>query len=705
MNSLIFTNTINPTLLNLGWKTDFSNPLQGKHFFLNNFFLNFSEIKESGIANKTLSSRYTLSIKEFKTLSKKKTIKKLKKKNTFFNFSQEKTNFFDFKMASIIIAKPKQTQSIGLHLAKRLTRICSENSLNIQNSDFKFFTNKNFNIYYPLICKEKKNKPSYQIQPSKPATFWMDQKSLVLYYLMISFRPNLELLKLTNFSYKKMLSIFLKKKIKVIPLNGTNFYSSDSRQFFKFKFFQGKINCSNKIYLEMFFSKKKLLIYYKFKKIFKSYVTFSFNVKKDWTFFFKYFLYYLNDLLIKNKIKFFKNIFFLIDSIPFINLQIHRFSYFFSFCLIFKKTNFDFEPNWKNHSRFFALPRILNHLITSKPIGVSLAKVMGRAWQDIYKKKNNDLIKNLIKIKIKRKKQYFLFLNALPKAAKQPLQKNTLKFLNNFLFEYLFYWLKKKHQNNKNFWIFNNYWLFLQPSAYFYSNSFSKIIKIKKVKHSVTLRKPNLLNSNSQKNLIKQKKELQSKQNLLFTNQNLQVLKNQSLQVNLESNPSHNFWFGKVSKLGFKKKFPKFASKLRNLSDNLIKQQFTTYYLKKYKKNFFFVKKNRFFLQQQTNYFSKANLGSFIGAFLLGLKTNYKSKTFSFKTELFLKNQKNRVEFAELNLKILVHAKIKTELPKSIYKFCSNLLEQKMKNLDNNYSNNLIKNYLIVYRFNEDFFY
>jgi hypothetical protein len=46
----------------------------------------------------------------------------------------------------------------------------------------------------------------------------------------------------------------------------------------------------------------------------------------------------------------------------------------------------------------------------------------------------------------------------------------SFKFLDNLLFAFLFNWAKNQHKNNKSSWIFTNYWLFIQPFPYFFSN-------------------------------------------------------------------------------------------------------------------------------------------------------------------------------------------------------------------------------------------
>lgn len=43
--------------------------------------------------------------------------------------------------------------------------------------------------------------------------------------------------------------------------------------------------------------------------------------------------------------------------------------------------------------------------------------------------------------------------------------------LDIFLFSFLYVWAKKQHNNNSNFWVFNKYWLFLQPLPYFFYNT------------------------------------------------------------------------------------------------------------------------------------------------------------------------------------------------------------------------------------------
>ena len=43
-------------------------------------------------------------------------------------------------------------------------------------------------------------------------------------------------------------------------------------------------------------------------------------------------------------------------------------------------------------------------------------------------------------------------------------------FLDIFLFSFLYVWAQKQHNKNSNSWIFNKYWLFLQPLPYFFYN-------------------------------------------------------------------------------------------------------------------------------------------------------------------------------------------------------------------------------------------
>ena len=67
---------------------------------------------------------------------------------------------------------------------------------------------------------------------------------------------------------------------------------------------------------------------------------------------------------------------------------------------------------------------------------------------------------------------------ALHSRAMQGKNEDILNSLNISLFTFLFEWGKKQHKNNQNYWIFNKYWLFFQPLAYFsLKKFFSKEIK------------------------------------------------------------------------------------------------------------------------------------------------------------------------------------------------------------------------------------
>ncbi len=69
----------------------------------------------------------------------------------------------------------------------------------------------------------------------------------------------------------------------------------------------------------------------------------------------------------------------------------------------------------------------------------------------------------------KRAENPFLTQTNLPLLIKKISLEKSYN-LDIFLFSFLYMWAKNQHENHSNSWVFNKYWVFLQPLAYFFYN-------------------------------------------------------------------------------------------------------------------------------------------------------------------------------------------------------------------------------------------
>lgn len=92
----------------------------------------------------------------------------------------------------------------------------------------------------------------------------------------------------------------------------------------------------------------------------------------------------------------------------------------------------------------------------------------------------------------------FIYFCLFSKRAENPFFTQTnLPFLISynldiFLFSFLYMWAKNQHENHSNSWVFNKYWVFLQPLAYFFYNKIgitSQNIYFKKKLYSTVIYK------------------------------------------------------------------------------------------------------------------------------------------------------------------------------------------------------------------------
>jgi hypothetical protein len=70
----------------------------------------------------------------------------------------------------------------------------------------------------------------------------------------------------------------------------------------------------------------------------------------------------------------------------------------------------------------------------------------------------------------KRAENPFLTQTNLPFINWQKISLEKSYNLDIFLFSFLYMWAKNQHENHSNSWVFNKYWVFLQPLAYFFYN-------------------------------------------------------------------------------------------------------------------------------------------------------------------------------------------------------------------------------------------
>ncbi len=166
--------------------------------------------------------------------------------------------------------------------------------------------------------------------------------------------------------------------------------------------------------------------------------------------------------------------------------------------------------------------------------------------------------------------------------------RESLNFLNNLLFKFLFYWAKDLHQNNKNFWIFNKYWLFIQPFPYFYANSYTIDQKYNSFSKRF-LNHETVCAANKPQNRILSSQNSVKKQNGFLSPSPLVG----QLRANKKSIKSSiaKVKVGKVFNLDQEKSIMNQISHCA-INQTLKKTNLNTYYLKKYKLKFFSIKNN-----------------------------------------------------------------------------------------------------------------
>jgi hypothetical protein len=405
---------------------------------------------------------------------------------------------------------------------------------------------------------------------------------------------------------------------------------------------------------------------------------------------------------IKNKFDFFKNSFFRMSSIPYVNIQIERFLDLWSFLKKFKKKMvfyflkflFFIKPFNSNKKIPLFNKKLLSFLnkpfrSTDDPQFFFQRKnclwVTSKSRVNFLNRLNfNFRLNNSLKlIKIGTNFSHFIIkgynwtifeINFLKFLVNKIVCLNLLNnqeilnSLNIFLFNFLLDWSKKQHKNNSNTWIFNKYWLFLQPFAYFLLKkivskqvkNFSNNSKIKLKLLKKKIMKEKILFSKTKFFLLFSSFKLENKRLIFrFRNKKLQLIskntesnyslnessflqKKEKLEITLAEDKIDDKFSSLTKLLNRNRKHikKKFLSKknflvLKNPSDLKKKLILKTWYLEKYKEKLFLLKLN----------------------LTLPFLDLEKAMIFNFSFITQLKKKKKRIRNFYLN-QILIHIKI-----------------------------------------------